>query len=477
MKITFSPLSQRKSADVMLLPCFQEKGKAVLAAGDAKMKSAAKPALADFKAGVGECALVYGSHKEKRLMLVGLGPEKGCRAKQVRRAFGEAGRKILSLKLKSANIFVVFEEEAAVEGLALSSYAFDALKSKKTSVVLSSIGVIGAENEKGIRDRVRLAQAVHFSRDLVNGNADDVTPQYLASVAKELGKHSKVTTEVFDKKRIEKEKMGLLLAVNQGSHREPHLLIVSYKGAEKSKDHTIVVGKGVTYDTGGLNLKPTGSMEEMKVDMGGAAAALGVIKAATLLNLKVNVTAVVPTTENAIGPHSYKPGDVYTAYSGKTVEIFNTDAEGRLILADALAYACKNLKPTRIIDFATLTGAIVICLGQERSGLFSNNDALSKNLEDAGEKTGDKVWRLPTDSEYLELLKSDVADIKNCAKREAGSITAAKFLEEFVGKTPWAHVDIAGTCYLNGPRRYHSTKASGAGVRLLTQCLIDNAEN
>ena len=473
---TTTSFSKRPSADVLVLPFWHEKNKATPAAKG--IGSLGKAGLEDFKGTASETTLVYGGKKEKRILLVGLGKKSECTCEVLRKAYGSASSWVRKLKLKSVNVMLPEDGDAfaIAEGFALNNYAFEELKSKKEASFIKKVALIGASKAQldEAKRAGKLAEAVCFARDLVNGNADDVNPQHLAKVAKELGKHAKVKTEVFDKKRIEKEKMGLLLAVNRGSKRDPQLLIVSYQGAPQDKDHTIVVGKGVTYDTGGLNLKPTGFMEEMKTDMGGSAAALGVIKAATLLNLKVNVTAVVPTTENCIDALSYKPGDVYKSYQGTTVEIFNTDAEGRLILADALAYAVAKLNPTRIVDFATLTGAIVIALGEERSGLFSNNDDLAKQLEEAGGRSGEKVWRFPLDPEYKDLLKSDVADIKNCAKRAAGSITAAIFLQQFVKKTPWAHIDIAGTAYPDKKTSYHPTKATGVGVRLLIN-MLENA--
>lgn len=265
--------------------------------------------------------------------------------------------------------------------------------------------------------------------------------------------------------------MGLLLAVNRGSDSDPAFIIIEYKGNPKSKEKTVLVGKGITYDTGGLNIKVS-NMETMKGDMGGAAAVMGTIVAAASLDLKVNVTAVIPTTENSISSRSYKPGDIYKSYSGKTVEIGNTDAEGRLILADALAYAVDHLKPTRLIDLATLTGAMIIALGTETIGLFSNNDALADGLIRSGSDTYERVWRLPLHEEYRDQLKSDFADIRNIGGRAAGSITAAIFLQEFVGKTPWAHLDIAGTAYLeDGAKRYHPKYGTGSGVRLLIDFL------
>ncbi|MCB1135296.1 MAG: leucyl aminopeptidase, partial [Chlamydiia bacterium] len=257
------------------------------------------------------------------------------------------------------------------------------------------------------------------------------------------------------------------------SCNEPAFIIMQHKGDPRSKDHTVIVGKGVTYDTGGLNLKPTGSMEDMKCDMSGAAVAFGTLYAAAKLGLKKNLSVVVAATENSIGSRSYKPGDVYSSYLGKTVEIGNTDAEGRLTLADALAYANKNLHPTRMIDLATLTGAMLIALGEEASGLMSNDDTLAEQLKQAGERTFERVWRLPLFDEYKDQLKSEIADISNIGGRHAGSITAGIFLKEFVGDTPWAHLDIAGTAYLSKARRYHPKNGTGIGVRLL----IDYLEN
>ena len=227
----------------------------------------------------------------------------------------------------------------------------------------------------------------------------------------------------------------------------------------------------MTYDTGGLNLKPTGSMETMKSDMGGAAAALSALSVAATLKLPLNVTVVVPSAENSIGSLSYKPGDVYTSYAGKTVEIGNTDAEGRLILADALAYISSKIKPSRIVDLATLTGAMEITFGGETIGVMSNNDDLVDSLIKSGNETFERLCRLPLHEEYKEQLKSDLADIKNIGGRSAGSITAALFLQEFVGNIPWAHLDIAGTAFYSEPRRYHPKHATGVGVRLLIEFL------
>ena len=273
------------------------------------------------------------------------------------------------------------------------------------------------------------------------------------------------------KKQLEKEGFGLLLAVNRGSSCDPALIILQYRGQPHSNNNTVIVGKGITYDTGGLNLKVGVGMETMKCDMGGAAAVLGTMLAAATLGLKTNLTGVIATTENSIGPDSYKPGDVYTSYLGKTVEIGNTDAEGRLVLADALAYANAKLAPTRMINLATLTGSIVIALGEEATGLMSNSDELSLALSEAGETTYERVWRMPLYDEYQERLKSDFADLINVAGRPASANLAGMFLKEFVGKTPWAHLDIAGTAYLTKARHYLPKNATGVGVRLLIEFL------
>jgi leucyl aminopeptidase len=260
-----------------------------------------------------------------------------------------------------------------------------------------------------------------------------------------------------------------LLAVARGSAVEPTFIILHYKGVARSKDHTVIIGKGVTFDTGGLNLKTSG-METMRDDMSGAATALCTVAVAAALNLPVNVTAVVAATENAIDARSYKPGDVYKGYSGMTVEIGNTDAEGRLTLADALAYTVKELKPTRMIDFATLTGSMVVALGEGMSGLFCNEETLANSLLDSSQRTSEILWRMPLFEPYKEQLKSDIADIKNVGGRAAGSITAALFLQEFVQNVSWAHIDIAGTAF-GKEKGYVPKNGVGFGVRLMVDFL------
>ncbi len=473
-------LHQRKAADLIILPFWQGKKqahpacemKAFSASIDLPIQSG------DFKGKEGETLLLYPSKKkqEKRVMLLGLGAQKTHTPDSFRRAYAAAVKASLQKKYKSLNLLLPKEANCAeviCEGVLLANYAFDLFK-EEPAPLLAKVGLIGGPKEtlRACKKTAAIISAVNYTRDLVNGNADDVTPQMLAAKAMDLEKEfASIKTIVFDKKEIEKQKMGLLLAVSRGAACDPAFLIIEYRGDPSSKERTAIIGKGITYDTGGLNIKQTGQMETMKCDMAGSAAVLGTLRAAALIRLKANIIGVIAAAENAIGSMSYKPGDVYRSYSGKTVEISNTDAEGRLILADALAYTETQLKPVRMIDLATLTGGIVIALGEEASGLFSNDDQLARDLIEAGEKTHERLWRFPLYPDYKEALKSSLADLKNSGGRKASSITAAIFLEQFIKHTPWAHLDIAGTAYLSELKPYHTTPATGIGVRLLIELL------
>lgn len=486
---TVKNFSSRKKADGLILPFWEsEKGAQIAADAASSLQSVLLPVIkGDFKGKKGEISIAYDPEaKEERIFLVGLGKKEKFTDDVVRLAYFKAGREARRCRAQHLNCLLPEYKEISskkistelLEGILFANYTFDALKSEKSKKEtpppvdhLSFVALSSKEIEE-LERSLLVFEGVNLTRDLINGNADTVTPQHLAGQATRLAKtHKNLTVTVFDKKKIEKEKMGLLLAVNQGSVNEPTFIILHYKGAPKSKDSTALIGKGVTYDTGGLNLKPTGSMEEMKCDMSGAAAVLGTIHAAASLGLEVNLYGVIPSTENSISATSFKPGDVYTAYNGTTVEIGNTDAEGRLILADALSYTVKNLKPTRMINFATLTGACVVALGEECAGLFSNNEALVQEICASGRNTYERTWQLPLYEEYRELLKSDIADMNNIGGRPAGAISAAMFLREFVEKTPWAHLDIAGVAHLSKPKRYYDKGGTGFGVRLMIDLL------
>lgn len=480
-------LSERPKADLLILPCFATKKGASPVAKLPDIEKALPPLLemGDFTGKRGATQLLYiEGAAEKRLLLLGLGEEESCSLESLRKGVSSAIKRCRGKQWASVHFILPTSSSlaphlilrACAEATLLTSYLFDEWKSEEHQepFSLKTVTFFGVEDKKVLKKVSGISTGVRLARTLMNRNALDVTPQTLAEEGRALATaFSTVTTTIFDKKRLEEEKMNLLLAVGSGSAVDPALVIMEYKGDPSSKERTMVVGKGVTFDTGGLNLKPTNFIEDMRADMGGAAAVLGLIQAAATIHLKANIVALIPTTENAIGSRSYKPGDVYRSYLGTTVEITNTDAEGRLILADALAYGEKHFQPSRIIDLATLTGAIVVALGDLRTGLFSNNDVLAKQIESAGELSGERVWRFPLDPEYKELLKSEIADIKNAGgKRMAGSITAAVFLQQFIQpKTPWVHLDIAGTAFLDNTRDYHLSQATGVGVRLLIDLL------
>ncbi|MGD2168955.1 MAG: leucyl aminopeptidase [Chlamydiota bacterium] len=483
----------RDKADGLILP-FWKKDKSAVPAfkklGEIPQVDTAIK-VGDFDGHKGEIFFIYPEkEKERRIILLGLGKKESCTTFLLREAFHSLMKECHTKKIQSLNLVlpeIAIKDEKLVkaisETLVLSNYQFTELKHdglKKHPVnFLESAQFIGISDKllKIANQAIEVAKGVYLTRDLVNRNADDVTPEKLADTAKALEKvSSKIKVTVFDKKRIEKEEMGLLLAVNRGSNLEPRFIIATYNGDPKSKDHFALVGKGITYDTGGLSLKPTNFMLDMKSDMAGSATVLGTLYAAASLNLKVNLTAVIASSENSIGSKSYKIGDVYQGYSGKTVEITNTDAEGRLALADALSYTVKKLKPTAMINLATLTGAVVVALGDEICGYFANNDKLAEQIEKSAKDTDELIWRLPLQQSYLKMLDSKVADIKNSAGREAGSIQAALFLEQFVEKVPWAHMDIAGTAYWEKSKSYHPYFSTGYGVRMLLD-LLENFHN
>lgn len=487
--VSIPSLSKRKAADLLVVPFFRGKQgvEAAVDISSLEQKFTQPIALKDFDGKEGELTIVYlPEEPEGRIALLGLGDPNILNIEKLRCSYAQITRLCHKKKYKEISILIPRSSpldrknilSGIIEGLLLPNYQFTDLKKSSmkddASVLIEKIGLISASpSEIAAAKRIlTICKSVYFTRDLINGNADDVTPQYLSTVARGLEKiSSNIKTIVFDKKQIEKEQMGLLLAVNRGSFRNPAFIIVEYKGNPRSHDHTCLIGKGVTFDTGGLLIKSRGGMETMKDDMSGAAAVLGVIRTAASLKLKLNITGLIPATENSTDGASYKPGDVYTGCANKSVEIIDTDAEGRLILAEALAYAVKKVKPSRIIDIATLTGAVEVALGNDISGLLSNDDALADTLVRAGSETGEKVWRLPLHEEYKESLKSDIADLKNTGGRAGGCIKAAIFLQEFVDNIPWAHLDIGGTAFQSESKRYLPKYASGVGVRLILSTL------
>lgn len=483
--LVVSQLEKRKIKETIIIPFLEKNGKPIAACSLKEFETHIQGPLStgDFTGKEGEISYVYlEGPKEKRIILIGLGKEENLKTEGLRHIFGLLSRQSIKKKIKAFNLLfptlskLGFEEtlRGICEGILLANYKWSLKGSRdEESGLLEEVTLIGPHSKANaiIEELKEVAEAVYFARDLINGNADEITPSYLAKTANGLSQQfPKVKTAVLNKKEIEKEGLGLLYAVGRGSSNEPVFITLHYEGNPRSKERTILVGKGITFDTGGLNLK-TANMETMRDDMSGAACVLGSIAAIAALDLKVNVVGVVPSAENAIDAKSYKPGDVYKSYLGKSVEIGDTDAEGRLVLADALAYSVKNFKPTQIIDFATLTGSIVVALGDQVTGLFSNNDQLAKSLIESGLSTGELLWHMPLHQPYKEQLKSDIADLKNIGGRMGSPIKAALFLEEFVSTIPWAHLDIAGTAFSSKENGHIPKNAVGVGIRLVIDFL------
>ncbi len=410
------------------------------------------------------------------VLVVGLGQRDELDAEKLRVAAALAAKE--AARLEAGSLAWALPESgddaaaatAMVTGTILAAYRFDRFKSESDEAPrLESLTVLGPVDlaEEAESARV-IAEAQNRARDLQLTPANVATPTFLGERAEEIAAGSdSLSVEVLGRPELEAKGMGGLLAVSQGGPQEPKLVVLRYSGGG-SGPTLAFVGKGVTFDTGGISLKPGAGMQEMKMDMSGAAAVLEAVAAIAELELPIDLIALVPTTENMPSGTAIKPGDIITQHNGKTVEVNNTDAEGRLILADALAYAVE-LGAEKIIDIATLTGAVEIALGSTYAGLISNNDELAAAVSSAGEATGELAWRLPLHPEYKELMKGTVADLSNLGKkRKAGTITAASFLEEFVGETAWAHLDIAGSAWDIG-REYVGNEANGFGVRLLVE--------
>ncbi len=474
-----------KKGDILVLPYWEKEKKVLRGFSSGEWSSDFLVRLEkDLKGKPADHVFSYAEEDfSPRVLLLCLGSLEKNALEDIRKAFSTAiqvcrKKKLGHVQIVLPEVFTPSHFDAMLDGLCMANYAYDALKrtslEKSPTFLVKEVTFLGefTQAEALFRKRTLIMDGVNLTRDLVNGNADDVKASFLVTQAQEIAKqYPEVEVKVLRKKELEKEGMGLMLAVNRGAIEEPALLLIHYKGDPKGSDLTAVVGKGVTYDTGGLNLKPTGSMETMKSDMAGAAAILGIMRACAGLKLKKNVVGVIASVENAIGPNAYKPGDVYISHAGKSVEISNTDAEGRLVLADAFSYVQKHCSPSRLIDFATLTGGVIIALGEEASGLFSNNDALVDALEKAAETSGERVWQLPLYPEYVEALHSSIADIKNARNdRKASAASGATFLQQFIEKDlPWAHFDIAGTAYLSSTSSYQPSHATGAGVKLMIE--------
>ena len=430
--------------------------------------------------------LITGSTKPSQLLLIGVGKKEELNPEIIRRAAGGAGKALACSKLKSigvmlSNVLSTSSNKECgqwiSEGLQLGAYEFKSYKSSENNSPKNlKVRILDKEvlsSAKAVKLSALRAVSANIARTLGNTPANDMNPGKLAEEAKNLCKSEGLKYKVIEEKEMQKLGMGMLLGVSQGSITPAKLIFMEYRHPE-AKDTLAVVGKGVTFDSGGISLKPGKSMDEMKFDMCGSAAVLGAMNAVAKIKPKLNVIGVVPATENLPGGNAQRPGDIVTAYNGKKVEILNTDAEGRLILGDALSYTIEKYNPVAVVDLATLTGACVVALGHHATGALSNHSGFMERIRQAGEKSGDRVWELPNFPEYGELLKGKYGDLQNIGGPAGGTITGGKFLQHFVGDTPWVHLDIAGTAWNVKYVDYHPANgATGVGVRLLIDLISE----
>ncbi len=436
-----------------------------------------------FKGSLGE--VVYFTRDNNGSMqygiFLGLGKKEEIDSEKLRIASSKALKKAEELKVTSLEMQMINAEgiclkrivKSIAEGMILGDYKFDRYKTDKKEKVLKEVFITGIEEElekaqEALEEAEVLTEATILARELVNEPANVLYPEELAKRAERAGETYGFSVDIFKEDKIEKLGMKAFLEVAKGSSRSPRLIVMRYFGNEENKEDILgLVGKGLTYDSGGYSIKPTDGMVTMKSDMGGAAAVIGAISAIAKMKLKINVVGVVAACENMISGKAYKPGDIIGSMAGKTIEVLNTDAEGRLTLVDAVHYIIDKEKASKVIDLATLTGAVLIALGTDVTGVVTNNADFYEELEAASELSGEKVWQLPSFEEYKELIKSDIADLKNIGGRYAGSITAGLFIGEFVQDKPWIHMDIAGTAWSEKEKNYISKGGTGAGVRTL----------
>ncbi|MEE9172097.1 MAG: leucyl aminopeptidase [candidate division NC10 bacterium] len=450
-------------------------------------------AQGEFRGKSGTTLLLHtqGKVKAERVLVAGLGKQEQFGLESVRSVTGQALRVLRRHGCRrvgtilhgsgAGGLGVKEVAQAVTEGALLGLYTFDRYKKKEEDhKLIQELALL-------LRDRVQVAEvrggsgtgqiiarAVNLARDLVNEPSNSLTPQALAAQAQSVAKAGKLTCQILEKRQLERMGMGAFLGVAQGSGRPPVLIVLSYRGGRRKQPDLGLVGKGITFDSGGISIKPSEGMEQMKGDMAGGAAVIAAMGAIARIKPPINVTGIVPACENLPSGSALKPGDVVRTMDGKTIEVVNTDAEGRLVLADALCYA-RRLGCPRLVDAATLTGACVVALGSVRSGAFTNDQGWMDRVGAAAQAVGEKVWQMPMDGEYDEQISSDVADVKNIGGRKAGAVTAAKFLARFVGEVPWVHLDIAGTTQADKEKGYTPKGATGVPVQTLVRVALDLA--
>jgi len=442
-----------------------------------------------FTASLGECLEIDNLEgiKAETIVFIGLGQSSSINTRELTTFLKKAFSRIELARQKTATLCLPDLDKISMNRAAIfrhvsrigteSKYSYDISKDIFKHADMTSISVkidsrVSPTDSINLREGAAIGNGMEIARDLANLPPNICTPTFLAKTMKQLGKRNRFSVKCLNEKDMEKLGMGALLSVSRGSDEPATLIHATYEGGKKSEKPIVIVGKGITFDTGGISLKPSSDMDEMKYDMCGAAGVIGTMLAVSEMKLPINVVGIVASAENMPSGKATRPGDVVTSMSGKTIEILNTDAEGRLVLCDALTYI-EKLKPAAAIDIATLTGACVVALGKVATGLFSNNDELAGEISDAGRQAWDRVWQMPVWDDYTTLLKSNFADLANIGGRAAGSITAACFLSEFAKEYPWAHLDIAGTAWVSGKDK----GATGRPVPLLCEFLINRASN
>ena len=490
MKLAFGPTNLPKSGVLVVFATEGGKLTAPAAYVDKSCNGQITRAIkaANFEAKREQVLDVIAAGGFDRVLVVGLGKADSINAREVELMGGVIAGALQSAKASKAAIAAVAQKGVAdaefaaliASGAALRVYSFDHYKTKKPekTKALESLTIHCTAPEKAktaFAPLEAVREGVHFARDLVNEPANILYPEEFANRTKQLIKAG-VKIEILNAAQMKKLGMHALLGVAQGSPFEARLVVMRWDGGRKDAQPIAFVGKGVTFDTGGISIKPAAGMEDMKGDMGGAACVTGLMLALAKRKAKVNVIGAIGIVENAVDGKAQRPGDVVKSMSGQTIAVLNTDAEGRLVLADVLWYVQDKFKPKFMVNLATLTGAILVALGKEHAGLFSNNDELSNRISEAGTATGEKVWRMPLTPAYDKMIDSDIADMKNIGGRFAGSITAAQFLQRFVNKVPWAHLDVAGTAMDAEKNAINQSWGSGWGVRLLNKLVADHYE-
>ena len=446
--------------------------------------------LGDFKGKSGQMSLVYtkGEISPQRLFLIGLGKEEKLTVETVRKALGNASRKVRDLDVKKIGVCLDFfsrdkldvteTTEAIVQGIIMGSFQNIAYRTEKldTFKEIEVLQVFSNKVEvdiiqKGVTSGEIIANSVNFCRTLAWGPANYITPTKLADEAIRLEKETGIKTTIFDREKAEEIGLTSFLAVARGTKEPPKFIIMEHGAEKQGVDTVAIIGKAITFDSGGISIKSSQNMERMKADMTGGAVVVAAMEAVAKLDINLHVVGIVPATDNMPSGRAYHPRDIITSYSGHTIEVISTDAEGRMILNDALTYAAKHYKPKAMFDFATLTGSMMVALGEYATGYFSNHDFVVDKLEDAAKTSGDKIWRMPLWEDYDVLLKSDLADFKHTGGRAGGAIIAARFLSKFTMDVPWAHLDIAGTMEQSSDKDYNPKGSKGPAVRLIIDVL------